>query len=184
MLVSPIPPSSLDTYCLSTSSLWCKVLCIVISFLVLWFPCSSLVHFKNDSEYLTRGTAQVFLFLLCVSYNIVWFWVAFLLSKDTLYSFFFHLPLFDGVRFQYPQVFVSFLFSEHSKFFLIWLLHSVRHVSRLPLFIISMVYFSMLNSIPIFGLYFLTVCIRLSNFVFVFGKQFDAIRVHWVIDIF
>ena len=35
MLASPLPPSFLETYSLSTSSLGCKALCIVISFLVL-----------------------------------------------------------------------------------------------------------------------------------------------------
>ena len=46
----------------STSSLGYKALCMVISFLVLWSIClsSSLIHFKNGLEYLTRGTAQVF----------------------------------------------------------------------------------------------------------------------------
>ena len=45
------------TYCLLTSSLGCNALCMVISFLVLWSIClcSSLVHFKNGPEYLTRG---------------------------------------------------------------------------------------------------------------------------------
>ena len=61
-------PPFLDTYSLSTSSLPCKVLCIVICcfcfvvcfcfcffFFVLWFICrsSSLVHFKNGLKYLT-----------------------------------------------------------------------------------------------------------------------------------
>ena len=36
MLVSPLPPSLLDTYNLSTSSLGCKALCMVINFLILW----------------------------------------------------------------------------------------------------------------------------------------------------
>ena len=63
MLASPLPPSFLHTHSLSTSSLWCSVLCMVISFLVLWFIylSSSLVHFRKGSEYLMRGTAQVFI---------------------------------------------------------------------------------------------------------------------------
>ena len=65
MLTSP--SSFLDTYSLSTSSLRCKVLCIVTSFLVLWSICwsSFQVHFKNGR----RGTTRVFIysmrFLLC-----------------------------------------------------------------------------------------------------------------------
>ena len=63
MLASPLPPSFLGTYSLSTSSLGCNALCMVISFLVLWFIClsSSLVHLRKGPENLTRGTAQVFI---------------------------------------------------------------------------------------------------------------------------
>ena len=59
MLASPLPPSFLDMYNLSMSSLECKALC----FLVLWSICliSSLVHFKNRLENLTRGIAQAFI---------------------------------------------------------------------------------------------------------------------------
>ena len=66
MLASPLPPSFLDTYSQSTSSLGCNALCMVISFLVLWSIClsSSLVHFKKGPKYLTRGTAQVFIPLI------------------------------------------------------------------------------------------------------------------------
>ena len=64
MLASPLPPSFLDTYSLSTSSLGCNALCMVISFLVLLSICSSLVHLRKGPEYLTRGTAQVFIPLM------------------------------------------------------------------------------------------------------------------------
>ena len=55
MLLSPLP--FLDTYSLSTSSLGCNALCMVISLIVLWSIClsSSLVHFRKGPEYLTRG---------------------------------------------------------------------------------------------------------------------------------
>ena len=58
---------------ISASSLECKALCIVISFLVLWSIClSSLVHFKNGFEYLTRGTAKVFIpFIRFLLYSLV-----------------------------------------------------------------------------------------------------------------
>ena len=57
MLVSPLLASFLDTYSLSTSSLGCNALCMVISFLPLWSIClsSSLVHFRNGPEYLTKA---------------------------------------------------------------------------------------------------------------------------------
>ena len=52
MLTSPFPPSFLGTYSLSTSSLGCNALCMIISFLVLW---------SKGQEYLTRDTVQVFI---------------------------------------------------------------------------------------------------------------------------
>ena len=53
----------LDTCSLWTSSIGCNTLCMVISFLVLWSICwsSSLVHFKNSTEYLTRRTTPAFI---------------------------------------------------------------------------------------------------------------------------
>ena len=66
MLASSLPPAFLGTYSLSSSSLGCKALCIVISFLVLWSICisSSLVHLRKSPEYLTSSTAQVFISLI------------------------------------------------------------------------------------------------------------------------
>ena len=43
MLASPLPPSYLDTFSQSTSSLGCRALYMVISFLVLWSICLSSV---------------------------------------------------------------------------------------------------------------------------------------------
>ena len=53
LLARPLPPSFLVTYSLSTLSLGCNVLCMVISFLVLWSIClnSSLVHLRKGPEY-------------------------------------------------------------------------------------------------------------------------------------
>ena len=66
MLASPLPPSFLDTYSQSTSSLGCNVLCMIISFLVLWSICLSsfLVHLRKGPEYLARCTAKVFIPLM------------------------------------------------------------------------------------------------------------------------
>ena len=66
MLLGPLPPSFLDTYSLSVLSVGYKTLYIVITFLVLWSIClsSSLVHFKNCPEHLTRGTALLFIPLM------------------------------------------------------------------------------------------------------------------------
>ena len=119
MLTNPLPPSFLDTCSLFTLSLACKALWIVVSFLVLssipWG--STPVHFKNGPAHLTRQeTAKVSILLmrllLCSSvssYFLVWIF------------FFFHLCLVGGVRFQNYQVFVSFLFSDHSDLHLVFL---------------------------------------------------------------
>ena len=132
MQTSPFLSSSLDTYGLFILSLICKALCIVMSFLVLLSICqnSSFVHFKNCSEYLTRGTAQIFIplmrFLPCSLFSSSFFRppeVFFLLL------FLFFLCVFDGVRLLYSLACVSFLFSVRSDFFLIWYFYSFRHLS-------------------------------------------------------
>ena len=66
MPASSLPSSFLETYRLSTSSLGCDALCIVVSFLVLWSIClsSSLVHLRKGLEYLTSGTTRVFIPLI------------------------------------------------------------------------------------------------------------------------
>ena len=117
MLASPLPPFFLDIYSLSMSSLGCKALCIIISFLVFRSICwSSLVHTKNGPEYLTRGTAQVFtsskrlLLYSIVSSSFL------VLLRYSFLIFFFHPHMFNGVCFQYSQL-VSFFFPERSDFF-------------------------------------------------------------------
>ena len=113
MLASPLPPSFLDTYSLSTS-LGCKDLHMVISFLVLWPICLSslLIHFKNRPEYLTRETVQIF--ILCQSFRYrVLSRVAFWFFWDTIFNFFFHfhhwwcqLPIFPSIcRFSFLRAF-------------------------------------------------------------------------------
>ena len=55
MVASPLSPF-LNTYNLSTLSLRCNALFMVINFLVFWSICwsPSLIHFKNGPEYITR----------------------------------------------------------------------------------------------------------------------------------
>ena len=95
MQASPLPPSFHYTNCLCrlwdvrpNASSW--VFLVFLSF--CWS--SFLVHFTNDPEYLTRGTAPVFMrFLLCSLAS-----SSFLVLL--IYSFFFfHLCMFDGIRF-------------------------------------------------------------------------------------
>ena len=77
-------------------------------------------------------------------------------SRATLLFFgfflFFHLNLFDDIRFQYTRVLVSFFFSKRSDFS--WFGSSLPSViCYFPLSIISMVHFSMPKSILISWLY-------------------------------
>ena len=98
-----------------TSSLGCKTLCIIMSFLDLRSICwiSSLVHFKNSPENLTRGTVQVFIPLM--RYLLwIWLWVVF--------SF----PLFF-LSFPHVQLCLLPIFPSncrkswfHEVFYLIW----------------------------------------------------------------
>ena len=121
MLASPLPPSFLDTYSLSTSYLECNALCLVISFLVLWSICLSsiLVNFKKGPEYLTRVTARVFIPLIRFPSRVEIFFLNFVL----------YLHLFDGVIFQDGHVFVRFFFSEPSNLVFIWQFRSLCQVS-------------------------------------------------------
>ena len=66
MQTNPLPPSFFDTYSLSTYSLGCNTLCMVISFLVLWSIClsSSLIHIRKGPEYLRRCTTLEFIPLI------------------------------------------------------------------------------------------------------------------------
>ena len=133
MLASPLPPHFL-IHIVCRRHL-CNTLCMDISFLLFWFICLcySLVYFKKNPEYLTRSTAQVFIPL-----------IMFLLDSFVLSSF---LVSFS------PSVRILSCFASS--------IPSVR--CRLPLFIISMAHFSMLNSIPMPWLYIPTECIRVSN---------------------
>ena len=111
MLASPLL-SFFMTYNLSTSSLWCKAVCIVISFLVFWFVSLSSSMIQEWSRVSYEEDS-----LLLGSCFILWFQAALLFSWDT-FLIFVHLHLFDCISFQYSQVFVCFLFSECSGIFL------------------------------------------------------------------
>ena len=64
MLVSLLPPSFLNTYSLSMSSRGFKALCFVFSFLSFGPFVEVLPSISNGPEYLTRGTAQMFISLM------------------------------------------------------------------------------------------------------------------------
>ena len=69
MLASPLLPSFLDTYSLSTSSLWCQAFTSSLVFFILCSICrsSSLVQIKNGSEYLMGGMLQEFIPLIIIT---------------------------------------------------------------------------------------------------------------------
>ena len=149
-----------STYSLSMSSLGCKILWIVITFLAQWFIwlSSTFVRFKNGPEYLARGDCEIVnLFKISVAK----------LSRcsEVIVSYFFlHLRLFRYVRFS-PPIFLStwnFTFLQAFWFFLD-LTVLFLPLFFFPLFIISMAHFSMLNSIPISWQHILFFCIRVSN---------------------
>ena len=124
----------------------------VLIYMCPWFPCSILSGY------------------------IVWFRVAFLFSRDTFLIFFSHLHLFDGVRYQYSQVFVGFLFLECSIFS--WFDSSIRSTMyHFPLF---MTHFSMSNSILLSGLYILTAYMRVS-FSFLANSLMSSMYIRWLI---
>ena len=152
------PSSFLDTYSLSTSSLRC-VLCMVISFLLL---CSSLVHFRKGSEYLTRGATLVLIplirflqesfvlrsFLVLLPYS---FWILSFISTCLIESAS-NMPKYLEVWFS-PCVLILSWFGSS--------IPSVR--CRLQFFITNMVHFSMPYSYPMSWLYILFTCIRVSS---------------------
>ena len=151
-LTSPLPPSF--SWYIYMSSLECKALCVIINFLVLWCfsLSSSIVHFKNSSEYLTSGTALVFPSLMR-------FLPQSLVLKSVLFSYFFSIifACLIGVRFQYFHVLVIFLFSKTSDSFLFWQFYSFCY-SSFSTFHYQDGTFSLPNSIPISWHYILIVC--------------------------
>ena len=139
MLVSPLPPSFLDIYSPSTSSRGYNVLCMVISFIVLWFICLrfSLAHFTKGPEYQTRVTAQVFIPLirfLLASFS----FLVFLRYSFSIFSFISTCLMVSASKMP-KYLYVSFYLGV---LILSWFGNSIPSVRcRLPLFIISMAQF-------------------------------------------
>ena len=98
MLVNSLPPF-LNRYCLSVSPLGCKVLCIIIHFLVLWSICLSLSILIMVLSIFQGGSAQVIIPLMK-------FLLQTLISRSFLnhlrnsFYFFFHFHSFDGTIYQ------------------------------------------------------------------------------------
>ena len=76
------------------------------------------------------------------------------------FFFFFHLRLFDGIYFQYSQVFVILLFFNDSDSFMILKFYSFWHMAHMQ------------NPIPISLLYILNICISdIKPFFFHLGNH-------------
>ena len=162
MLVSPLPPSFLDIYSLSTSSLGCNALCSVISSLILWsiYLSSSLVYFKNGPEYLTRSIAQVFI-------PLIWFLQHSFVSSSFLVLlryFFFIFSFISSCLMVSVSKIPKYLYVSLSVLILSWFGSSIPSARCcLPLFITTMAHFPLPNSTPMSWLYILTACIRVSS---------------------
>ena len=206
ILASLLPPSFLDTYSLSPSSLGCKALCnlrsswlrcgtrpnewgaqwdsnlgykalcMTISFRVLLSICwsSSLVHFRNGPEYLTKGQPRCLSLWWDYGY-IVSFRIVYSFSWDTLLNFFHHLPFFDGPLPIFPSIWeFSFLRACRSLGLAVLFL-PLCVVSRLSLLAWNVVLGRIpslcpdcISSLPELGF----------RFFFIFSKQFDIVRVY------
>ena len=153
-----------------------------LSFLVIWSICliSASVHFNNSPKYLTKGKTYVFIPLMR-------FLLQSLLSRSFLdhlrYSFlifFFLLRLLYGVRFQYSQVLVIFLFSKLSDSFLIRLFSFFRHVSFSTSYYEPGIFFyAKFHSY--FLLYIFIICLRVSNSFSFFARMASSIYIMWLI---
>ena len=160
----------------------CKALCIVMGFRVLWFICwsSSLVHFKNDTEYLTKRTAKLFIPLM----------------RSLLYSLvsssFFVLPRHSFFIFSFISACLMVSASNISKYLYVyfsltvqifpWFCSSLPPViCRFPLCIMWLEDFSIPNSIPISSIHIFTACIRISNSFHFSQSLMSSLYIRWLI---
>ena len=158
MLASHLPPSFFDTSSLSITSLRCKALGIVISFL-LWSICwsSSLVHFKKVSDFLTRGTAQVFTLLIkFLLLSIVLRYSFFIFAFISALFWWFPLSLLPNIcKFSFLRAFWFFLHLAllFLPLFVFFCFSQRRHI-----------FYAKFHSYRTW-LYFLVFCIRVSNLI-------------------
>ena len=182
MLARPLLPYFLDTYSLSMSFFGCNALCVIISFLVLWFIClsSSFVHFKKGPEYLLNSDIPAVYHFYEISAADFSF-DKFSRSPEILFSFFSvssrfvwrcPLPIFQSTcNFLFLQafwLFLDFFYSFHylSIFnFSLWGWHIF--LCQIPF------------QCP--GCIFL-LFVPVSNSIFIFCKQLDVIHVQMVIN--
>ena len=183
MLASLVPPFFLDTYTLSTSSLGCNALWLVISFLLLCSNClsSSLVHLKKESRItFERYSPSIYSFdevssrEFCLEYFLV-------LLKYSFWILSFICTFFMvSASKMTKHLYVSF---SPSVLILSWFGSSIPSIRcHLTLFITSMAHYSTPNSIPMFWLYILTSSIRVSNSCSSFANSLmSSMYIRWMI---
>ena len=115
MLASTLPPSFL-AYIVSLCHLY-DVRLYAVSLVFLFF--GLLVEVLSSISRMVSSILQGQPLIRFLLYSLVLSCFIILLRYSFL-NFFFHIHLFDGVAFQYSQVFVRFLFSKHSDFILVW----------------------------------------------------------------
>ena len=153
MMANPRLHSFLDINIQSISSLGYKALCIVIYFLIPWSIClsSSLAYFKNGPEYVTKGTAQVFICLMVLLLQTCRFAKFFIYPSEGLFYYFY---LISACLWQPLPVFLNSCNFPFFKAFWVFLDLVALLFTLFLFFIISIADFSMLNSIPTSWLYF------------------------------
>ena len=101
--LSSIPPSFLDKYILSVSSIGYKALSTAFLSYGPFIEVLPLSISRMVSSILQSVQWKI-LSLWWDFCNIVWFRVVFSFSWDIIFYFLFHIRLIDGVRFQYSQL--------------------------------------------------------------------------------
>ena len=143
----------------------------------------SLVHlfFLRPLQEWSQGEQPRYLSLWWNFYYILWFRVVFSSSWDTHFSFFLSSLLVWWGLFPIFQSTCKFPFLWPFWFFS-WFGSSIHFIICLfPLLIISVVHFSMPNSIPISWLYILTARIRVSLlFSFSANSLMSSIYISWL----
>ena len=166
----------------------CKVLGIVISYLIFWSIClsCSFVDFKNDSEYFTRELARHLSFIEVSAAKMSFeklsrsFYVLF----SYFYSFISFCLMVSVLIF--PNT-CNFLFLEAFRLFLICQYCSFRFFSKFSFRYIWLyiVHFSMRNSILKSWLYIFIIYFRVtSSLSFFFANSLLSSFVHMVMKVF
>ena len=104
----------LDTFC----SLGVRS-CVPLSISSFCGPSVCVVHFRKGSKYFTEETAQVFIPLGRFLQQILVLRSFLILLGYSIFYFFFHLCLSDGVYFWYSQIFLFFFFTCFDAFLLL-----------------------------------------------------------------